>query len=348
MRKWVIGLGGLLILQMVLAVGLNFRQEEYGALEPTEKVMAFDVSAVDNVRIDAESDQHLVLKKQEGEWQLPALNGFPADQGSVTGLLDKLAGLQKGWPVATTAGAARRFKVSDEAFERKITLGRGEERLATLFVGTSPGFRKVHVRTPEGDAIYAAEFSAFESGVKPEDWIDKTVLKHQANDIQEAKLPGFTLKRQGDRLVVADLKEGEAVVENEAKRLLDQLAGLTIRSVLGTEAKPEYGQDKPALRYTLVLKSGEKATYVFSKPKDADYYVLKAPPRDEYFQLDTWTVDPIKEVTRDKLIRKQAEDKTTVEEHAEGAGVESAKESPVAPETLPGEGTDTAEEPGTP
>ena len=314
MKKSIVILSALLSLQLALTVGLNLGRDQYRAFEPQENLLIVDSGEVDAIRIDAGDGQHVVLEKQEGQWRLPGLSGFPADQASVARLLERLAGLEKGWPVVTTAGAAKRFKVSDPGFERKLTLSKGEKTLATLFVGTSPGFRKVHVRVPGEDEIYAVEFSAFEANTKSEDWIDKGVLAHRADDIRRVDLPGLTLNREDGRMLVADLDEGEETAEDEARRLVERIAGLRIRAVLGSEEKPEYDQAQPELRYSIALASGGEQEYLFFKPEQADHYVLKASHRDEYFKVDPWAVDPLKETTRAKLIR----DKT--------AGTASAKE----------------------
>ena len=307
MTKWITVLGSVLVLQIAVAVGVNLSRERYQAVTPEEKLLAFDVAAVDRMRIDGDADTHVVLQKQDDQWRLPELNDFPADQGNVKRLLDRLAALDKGWPVATTTGAAKRFKVAEETFERKLMLSQGDKIQAALFVGTSPSFRKVHVRLPDEDDVRTVEFNTYEVGVKPDDWIDKAILTHPAQDIQRVELPGFTLQQQDDKLEVMGLAEDEETVTDEAKRLLERIAELNIRAVLDTPAASGDGQGEPELRYTLTFKSGEPQTYTFAKPPDADHYVLKTSQRDEYFQVDTWTVDQIKESTRDKLIRKKSQ-----------------------------------------
>ena len=263
-----------------------------------------------------------MLERSDGQWRLPDLSGFSAEQASVVRLLERLSDLDKGWPVATTGSAARRFKVADTAFERKLTLSQGDETVAALFVGSSPGFRKVHVRVPGEEAIYAVEFSAFEVNAKPDDWIDKAVLSRRVEDIRRVDLPELSLSREQGKLVVAALDPGEETVEEEAKRLVDRIAGLRIRSVLGTEEKPEYRQDQPALRVSVALESGDEQQYVFSKPDEADYYVLKASHRDEYFKVDSWAVDPLKEAMRANLVRRTADETATAEEDQPGEGAE--------------------------
>lgn len=305
MTRWLTILGIVLIVQIAVAVGVNVTRERYRAVAPEEKLLSFNAASVDHIRIDGDDNTHVMLKKQDDQWRLPDLKDFPADQGNVKRLLDRLAALEKGWPVATTTSAAKRFKVTDTAFERKLTLSQGDQTQAALFVGTSPGFRKVHVRLPNEDDIRAVEFNTYEVGVKPDDWIDKAILTHKVDDIQRVELPDVTLQQQDDKLAVVGLAEGEETVTDEAKRLVERIAGLNIRAVLGAEETSGDGAGEPVLQYTLALKSGETHTYTFTKlEKDAGHYLLKTSQRDETFRVDTWTVDQIKKATRDQLIRK--------------------------------------------
>jgi hypothetical protein len=247
------------------------------------------------------------------------LEGFPADHDKVEGFLNDLKELKKGLPVGTTAGAVKRFRVAEDDFERRIVLYSGNENNATLYVGTSPSFRKVHARIPGEDRVYAVEFDAYEAGVKPEDWIDKDVLSHKPSDIIRVELPNLTLIRKEETLFVEDIDgETEETIEDAARRLLDHVAGLRIRSVLGTEAEAEYNQDDPAFQYKLDLVSGDSESYVFSRPKDADYYVLKPSHRDEYFKVDTWVLDRIKETERQTLVLKNDKGDVVNEETGDG------------------------------
>jgi len=307
MKKWISILAGLLLVQLVVALGVNLTGEEYGAFEAQEKLLAFDRQSVDGLRIE-DGEQSLVLKRQDGKWLLPERGDFPADQESVEGLLDKLAALEKGWPVATTAGAARRFKVDEEAFKRKLVLLSGDDVRATLYVGTSPGFRKVHVRPSGEDAVYAVAFNTWDATAKADDWIDKTILKLDEGEVERIEMPGVTLQRKEGELQVADLGEQEETNREEVKSLLGRLTGLRIQSLLGSEAKPEYRQDKPALQIKVTRKGGEVLSYRFSKPKDKAYYVLKRSGLDRYFKVAEYRVDAIKKSTREKLVQAKTAD----------------------------------------
>jgi len=306
MKKLIVVLGGLLALQLVLAVTVNLTSDNYEAFKPQEKLLAFDRNAVDGLRIEA--DKHsVVLNKRDGKWVLPQSADFPANTASVDRLLDTLAGLQKGWPVATTAAAANHFKVADDNFERRLSLLSNGKPLAVLYVGTSPGYRKVHVRADGTDAVFAVAFNTWEANASADDWIDKAILTFAPDDIERVDMPGFALQRDGDKLQVADISAAESTDAKAAGTLLDKIADLHIQSLLGTEAKPEFRQDKPELEFKVTRKNGDVLDYRLSKPKEGAYYVLKRSDLDDYFKVAEYTVKPLKESGREKLVQNKPE-----------------------------------------
>ncbi len=326
MTKWISILSGLLIVQLVLATALNMTGEDYAAFQPEGKLIVFDRQMVDGVSIE-DGENSLVMEKRGEKWVLPRSGDFPADQGSVARLLDKLAEMEKGWPVATSSGAARRFKVAEGQFERKLALLSDEDPLAKLYVGTSPGFRKVHVRPAEEQAVFAAAFSAWEASAKIDDWIDKTALKFNENDVVRMEMPGYVLERKEGDLEVAGLGGQEETNSDAARGLLRELAGLSIQSLLGTEARPEYRQEAPMLMIRVTRKGGDVLSYSFSKPEEGSYYVLKRSDQDHYFKVAEYAVDPIKDATREELVQVKIE--------------EASNELPVAPTDI--KGTDSME-----
>ena len=306
MKKWIAILSSLLLVQLVLAIVINMGKQEYGAFQAREKLIAFDAQAADGLRIE-DNENKLMLKKQEGKWLLPESGNFPANADSVERLMEKLSALEKGWPVATTGGAIQRFKVADDEFERKITVLSGEEVLALIYVGTSPGFRKVHVRPVDEDAVFSVVFNSWEANAKADDWIDKDLFKLDETEIESVEMPGFVLQQEAGGLKIADLNDKEQIKVEESRSLLDKLTGLRIQSLLGTEAKPEYRQEEPTLEINVVRNEGEALGYRFSKPQDASYYVLKRSDQDHYVQVAEHIVNPIKEMTREKLVQATPE-----------------------------------------
>lgn len=80
-----------------------------------------DLTAVDRISFEIGTDS-AALKKQAGQWRLPKSGDSPVNSSGVEPLLHPLAVLERVWPVAKTRGAARRFKVDEEQFERKLIL----------------------------------------------------------------------------------------------------------------------------------------------------------------------------------------------------------------------------------
>jgi hypothetical protein len=307
MQKWITFLSGLLVAQLVLAVVINLSGEDYGAFEADEKLLVFDPVAVDGLRIEAE-DNSLWLQKTAQGWQLPAAHDFPADSASVQRLLDKLAALEQGWPVATTDSATRRFKVAEAEFQTRITLLAGEATVAQLYLGTSPGFRKVHVRPAVATAVFAVTFNSWEASTELDDWIDKEILELDDNTLQRIEFPDLVVERQETGMQVQDLGEQEKTDTEAVRSLLNRLAGLRIQSLLGVEAEAEYRQDAPVLEIKLTPKEGEPMTYRISQPAEASYYVLKRSDLDYYFKLPEFSVQPLLETTREKLVQSEPEE----------------------------------------
>ncbi len=307
MKSRIMVLSGALAAQLVLAAVLNLTGEEYGAFQAEEKLLSFNKQELDGLRIEDGTDS-VVLKKQGGKWLLPVIGDYPASQRNVNRLLDKLAAMEKGWPVAKTRGAAQRFAVHEDQFERKLVLLSDDDTQATLYVGSSPGFRKVYVRRGDGDEIFAVDFNTWEADAKADNWIDKNILALDESNVERVEMPGLILQREDGKLQVVDLGEKEQTNGEESRALLGKLTGLRIQSLLGTEAKPEYRQDEPTLELKMTRSSGEVLSYRFSRPEDASFYVLKRSDLDYYFKVAEYMVDPVRETTREKLVQVRIEE----------------------------------------
>jgi len=306
MKKWIFILSGLLAAQLVLAMILGLTVEDNGTFQAEEKLLSFNKLTVSSLQI-VEGTDSIEIEDQEDKWLLPNNGNFPASQRKVEQLLDSLAALEKGWPVASTRGAAQRFAVDEERFERKLILLSDDESQTTLYVGSSPGFRKVYVRPGDKDEIFAVDFNIWEASAKTEDWIDTDILALDQSSVQRIEMPGIIMQRQDGRLQVMNLDENEQTNVDESSVLLGNLTGLRIESLLGTKLEPEYQQDEPALEIRIAAEGGEVLDYRFSRPQDASYYVLKRSDLDFYFEVAEYTVNPISEATREKLVQARTE-----------------------------------------
>lgn len=325
MKRWIL-LGILVLLVQVGLIvatqSLRHADDIKSGKGPLLKLTAAEVNEV--VLEDGEG-RRLILKKEQGKWLLPNVGSFPADAARIQGLIDRLAGLQRGWPEATTAEAAGRFKVAADRFERKLSLRKDGTLLGTVFFGASAGLRKSYLRVDGDSEIQTLAIAQHELEVKADGWIDTGILRLKPEQVVRISLPGLRLERGSDGLLQpADITAGEEVVKDRRDQLVKQVTGLTISGLLGTDEKPEYGLEQPVLRYAVELEGGATTEYIFGQekkpgqtggqegtPPDIEQsLVLKVSNQNQLFRLDTWQVDEIKKATRASLVRVKEQQPT--------------------------------------
>ena len=306
MNRLIQVLSGALVIQLVLASILTFTGRDTGAFASKERLLDLKLTGIDKITIAEQDKPVLLLEKQGERWQISGYFGFPVDHDKLAKVTDKLFGINKSWPVAATGAAWKRFKVIEDKFERKIVFSKADFVLNTLYIGSSPSYRKVHARIDDQDEVYSIEFSTFEAGSMPNDWADKSYLHVTQDQISELVLPTVTLKRDGEKLVVTELKENEETNASEINNLTNKIAKLTFSEVLGKEDQPEYQQQSPKMEIELTVKSGDRMKYTFSRLKDKDDYVLKKSTDDYYFKIAGYVVDGILEFSKEKLVKEKA------------------------------------------
>lgn len=220
-------------------------------VEP-EPFLSFDAAQVDAVTV-ANADGTVRLTKAEDAWLLA--DGLPADGAKVAAAIDKLAGAAGGWPVASSAATAERFEVTEDNHQRHVVLAGGDETLADIYLGTSPGYRKVHARRADDDAIYAIAFANYEAGVEPSDWLDKSLLQPEGavaglRRIDAPAEGAFALAKDDDGDWTAT--SGVALDAGKTATLVGRFTGLSVLDI-SDAALP----DEPYAAFALDDDEGE-------------------------------------------------------------------------------------------
>ena len=327
MEKTVRLLAGLLALQLLLALGLGTLGPDLGEAEAGGALLAFDDAAVDQVTVADGAGARTVLARGEEGWVLPDAGGFPADGDKVEGLLERLAALQATVPVATSAGARERFRVAEDAHERRIVLEGGGATLAELFLGTSQGVRQVHARAGDGDAIVPVELPTYEAPTDPDDWLDRSVLQFDAATVRTVRLDGLVLRRgtgstpEGNEAPVwsaEGLPEGRTLASEAVGTLVDRLAELRIGGLLpGERTEAEVGLDDPVLDVEFERDAGGAVRYRLGRLPEDDGYALAVSTREERFRMPVYSARPILEAASLDALAPAAEEET---EPADDAG----------------------------
>jgi hypothetical protein len=365
MQRWIPVLAVVLGLQLALAAGLGLSSDRLKAQTPDTPLVQAELKSADRLLIEgptsddkqtaeaAENSASVELRKQDGTWILPNYYDVPADASKVQGVLDKLANIKRGYAVATTAGALKRFKVADDTFERRIVISQGDKTLTTLYLGSAPGLRKTHARTATDEAVYAVELTAYELPNQPRQWLDNGLLKVDAdaleaievtpegqNRVKLVRHEEHTENQEQGGWRAEGLAEDEQLNTVQAEALVRAITELRVDGVLGTEVQPEWQQDQPLLALRLEKRDGETVLWTLSKPEKGDLHVLKASNRPWYLELEEWNAKPLLEAAaRDKLV---VADKAAEAEKPEGEAVLKQ------PETEPAGGATGTELPNTP
>jgi hypothetical protein len=302
MKKWNILLSILLLFQAGLVILSATITTDIKAITIDQPLLNFRTEHIDTVLIQGPDSKQVRLARSDGSWRLPEYYSAPADQDQVKQLLEKLHALKRDWPVATTKGAEKRFKVAPDAFERHILLRNGEHLEAELYVGTSPSFRKVHVRLPDSSEIMAVSFAAFDAETNAEKWLDKQLLKINASEIKELHIGELTLVKKDEGMVPITENPDTPVDRKKVEQLVNRIADMQISSIAGTEVRSAYGLDTPALTCTITLNNGKTTTWKFGKKKDEESYVLQASNQDFLFNIPAWKIKPLLKVKPEDLL----------------------------------------------
>jgi hypothetical protein len=249
----------------------------------------------------------------------------------VEDLLTKLGTIEKRIPVATSEAAIKRFKVAEDAYERRVTLEDADGVLGTIYLGDSPGFRRLFVRAEGEQAVYEADLALFDASEKADDWTQKTALRIAQDDIKRVEIADILLTQEEGEWKLAGLAGNRNLDQDAVSDLIRTLANLSYSGVLGRENNPEYGQDAPVLIYQMT--SGEDILeYRLSKLAQSNDHVLKVSNSPFYFRVSEFTAEGLKEAKAADLVAGEELDEIPSESGTPPAEDEPA---PGMPEILP-------------
>ena len=281
---------------------------QWGDTAEPETFLDFDAAAVDAITV-AGDDGAIALARVEDAWQLES--GLPADADKIDRVLEKLAGAAGGWPVATTDSVMARFEVTEDAHQRHVTVSAGEDTLADIYLGTSPGYQKTHARHVSGGDAYAIDFSNYEAGLEPSDWLKKSLLQTagELKSLTRHGDGGWTLTATDDGWTAPDATLDQA----EVATLVARFEGLTVLDFATVEL-PE----APYLRFVAEDEDGEQELAFYRLTEDGDHFVVSS-RFDGRFEVATYIVENLDQSLADLTAAAE-----TTEDAVPDAGDEAA------------------------
>ena len=305
MKRTIIIATALLLLQIGLAVGLNLGNSRKDLASPDTSFLGLAPDAVTAIDITGPEKDRIVLQKSSAGWILPDSFNAPVNPEQIRALLERLAALKQGFAVATTAEAAKRFKVADDLFQRHVLVKEGDRLAADFYIGTSPGFRQIHARKAGSENVVAVELSTFELETGADQWLDKNMFKIKEEDIEAISFAEFTLQKKDNGWQLEGLSEGQATDVKAAGDLVTKVSGLTVATVLKPQEAVPLFAGAPALQFTVKRKGGGAAEFKLAKAAEGDSYVLKQSERDLYCKVHSLQVEGLLKANRGSLIAKE-------------------------------------------
>ncbi|MGA1191178.1 MAG: DUF4340 domain-containing protein [Bdellovibrionota bacterium] len=324
MKSLVFPLTLLLGIQIFFGLILTSSHDEMAAFQAEDPLLDLSLEDIDEVLItvreEGQSERVLTLRKESDIWILPDYYAFPVSGKKLSVLQEKLFQIKKPYPVGSTELAAKQFEVSDKTFQTRVELKKEGDIIETLYLGTSPSFKKIHLRRKDELQTYAIPFSSYELRAKENAWLNREYLHLQPSDIKSITFHDFTLERDESSSML--LPQGmDASSEQAARSTIDDfvknITTLSFLDVLGEEVKDEYNLTKPAHTLRVALNDGTEVRYDFGDVKDETHYVLRLSGEERLLKIAGYQVDKIKDVTRADLIEAKEPVSSTAETSTE-------------------------------
>mgnify|MGYP001207373367 CR=1 FL=1 len=264
MKISIKSLSVILLAQLALIAYLQTQSSSTAAFKKTQNLLAVNFDDVNQVEIFDADKKKITLKEDAGKWNLPELKGFPVSSKKIEEFLTKVKEAKRSWPVGKTLSSAKQFSVVDEQFERKLVFSKNGDVKSTLFVGTSPSFRKVHVRVDGEDLTYTMELNTYELPTKMSHWFDKDLYRLEKSKTEEILFKDFSLQNKEGDFVLAELGQDEQMDKAKTKTLSSLAVHPTFEDVLDFSQK-SLSLASGVFQYSVRMKSGESIVFDFSE-----------------------------------------------------------------------------------
>lgn len=215
MKQLINALLAIFVIQVAMVAGLYWPSAGLMEVLNNDQLVPFNPDLLDEIHIGDDKGNEAVLVKTGNHWILPDLSGLTVNPELIKGLLKNVMRSNTGWPVASSVAARQRFALTDYNFQRRLTLIGGGELLGTIYLGSSPGYRRVHAKNSVQDAIFEISYNSVDASASNSDWLDKRTL--QLHSPVSISSENYSLHKQNgnwhsDTGKVPDTRELEALL----------------------------------------------------------------------------------------------------------------------------------------
>jgi len=314
----------LLAVQLLIIAGVSLGR---GGPEEGSSLVSLDTASVTRLEITDGEGATVTLDKTADGWRV---NGeLRADSGKIDELLDKFAGFTNLWPVATTSGSQSRFEVSEDKFQRRLEIDTADGSKDVIYLGTSPGYRRVQARNADSDEVFSIEFANYEVPTTVGEWVDKTQL--QGEGLTSVSLDDTWRLEKRDDLWLLD---GEPANQDAANALVERIAKVRL---IGVFEGDEATLGEPRVIRVEDAQGAHELT--FRHDEDKDEYVVSSSRRAGNFTVASYVAEQI--LVEPAALLPSADEDAEGAAEPEQAGAPGEADSEQAP-VEPGSGSEGA------
>lgn len=297
-----------LVLQVGLAAVLLLQDNGLSTYVPDEPFVSVQLSELSKIEIDnKETSETIDLVKKDGTWVLENHFGFPVSKAKLEAIGDKLLKVKRPLAVGSTTIAEKQFEVAADKYKQKISLFKADDKpVETIYLGTSPGFKKVHARKEGEDGTYAITFSPYDIQTKEASWIDRDFLKLDRSSLAKISFADVSLTLDDkDSARLSDLKDNESLKQEEVDSFIRTTTQPPFSEVVGLEVKPEYGLNEPDMEYSLELKDGKQLHFRVAQNGDKDKFYLTRSDVPYVFEITKYQFESLQKERRSALVQEK-------------------------------------------
>ena len=331
MKLNVKSLSVLLVVQLLLALGIFYGKQLTSTSNSEDLIVNQALGEIKEISITDDLDSSVQLLFRDNEWLITNENDFPADSDKISNFLESINSLssQSVSAVAVTEGARNRFKVADSEFSKRIKLTSVANTSEELYLGSSPGLDRVHIRKGGEDGIFVVKFPTYEASSSSSSWLDKSILQVPSSDIVYIKTGDIILERKSEsgtntseekiEKTISELNLMEGLGSWQATKSDDQ------SRPLNQEAAREITKQIERLRFTnlsdidqynklnseevlvLILQLQDETEIKYILNKHESNYYLRTSDWDRVFSIGSYTAERLLEsVSKEVLFPAEA------------------------------------------
>ena len=279
MNRSLISLLMVLLIQSGLVLVVYWPSHERDGTPETD-MAPLDRSSIQQIYVGDEFDNETVLQKTGERWSLPELEDLPADSAMVDRLLSAITSNDGSWAVAESVAARQRFRVASYHYRRRISLLGENQSLGTVYLGTSPGYRKVYARNEAQNAIYSIQLNVHDVPGNSDAWLDRKLLQTRAPLAITAD--AYSVRLDGDGWLSGINKVPD---ERELEALLATLRGLTIEGLASEDEQRDLAETEAELVLAVESLAGEVTLELF---RIAEKYFVHSSEYALFFKLTAY------------------------------------------------------------